>query len=166
MSTEPTLSPDVSGVVRATPRGRWLSAILVLLAIALVAAFQIFAFPFLNNVLNGAPTPQAIIGIKSIFVGLAVIAVISGFVMIHSGRKILRCKQSPPADAWVWRDTKIKQGQAAIRLGWLCVISGVVAGVLCVGLLAYLWIVFDRIATQPPLRPGVIILPPKTIRAP
>lgn len=166
MKSEPTPSTDTSDFVRATPRGRWLSAILVLLALALVAAFQYFAFPFLNRVLNGAPTPQSIIAIKSIFVGMAIIAVLAGVAMIQSGRKILRCKQSPPPDAWVWRDTRIKQGPAAIRLGWLCIVAGAVTGVLCIGLLAYLWIVFDRLGAQPNLRPGVIVLPPKTIRTP
>jgi hypothetical protein len=148
-------APDV---VRATTRGRLLSTLLVASAIALLAFFQFFVLPFINTALGANPAPQSIATLKFIFAGFAALAILPAIAMIAVGRKILLCGQSPLPNAWVWRDTRVKRGRDAIRIGWICVVSGALACLLCSALVAYIWTMFDRITPERQLRPGVIIL--------
>lgn len=148
-------APDV---VRATTRGRLLSTLLVASAIALLAFFQFFVLPFINTALGANPTPQSIATLKLIFAGFAALAILPAIAMIAIGRKILLCGQSPLPNSWVWRDTMVKRGRDTIRIGWICVVSGALACLLCSALVAYIWTMFDRITPERQLRPGVIIL--------
>jgi hypothetical protein len=153
-----TANNHASDVVRATPRGRLLSTLLVALAIALLAFFQWYVLPFIDTTLAGNPTPKAIGTLKTIFIGFAALAILPAIAMIATGRKILATGQSPLPNAWVWRDTSVKRGREAGRIGWICVVSGALACLVCIGIVAFIWITFDRIAPQQNLRPGVNIL--------
>lgn len=149
---------NASDVVRATPRGRLLSTLLVASAIALLAFFQFFVLPFINTSLAANPTPQSIATLRYIFAGFAALAILPAIAMMATGRRILACCQSPPPNAWVWRDTRVKRGRDAIRIGRICIVSGTLACLLCVALVATIWATFGRIMPEHPLRPGVVIL--------
>jgi hypothetical protein len=149
---------DVSEVVRATPRGRLLSTLLVALAIALLGFFQWYVLPFIGTALADNPTPQSIGTLKTIFIGFAALAILPAIVMVATGRKILLTGQSPQPDAWVWRDTRIKHGRDASRIGWFCILSGALACLACLGIVAFIWATFDRIVPQHTFRSGVAIL--------
>jgi hypothetical protein len=155
MSTADGTQPDV---IRATPRGRVLSVVLIALAIALLAFFQLFVLPSIQSVLGASPLPNTIATLKYIFSGFAALAIVPAIAMIATGRKILRSGQYPPPNAWVWRDTRIKRGRDAIRIAWICIIAGALAGLICAAFVAYIWVMFDRIVPQHRLRPGVVIL--------
>jgi hypothetical protein len=157
-ATDKDPQEPASDLVRATARGRLLSMLLVGSAIALLAFFQFFVLPFINTTLGANPTPQSIATLKFIFAGFAALAILPAIAMIAAGRKILLCGRSPLPNAWVWRDTRVKRGRDAIRIGWICVVSGALACLLCSALVATIWAMFDRITPERPLRPGVIIL--------
>jgi hypothetical protein len=161
MSTADNSQASVPDMIRASSRGRLLSAAAVAMAIALLALFQFFVLPFISKSLNANPSQQTIAHLKYLFIGFAALAILPAIAMIATGRKILRCGQCPLPNAWVWRDTGIKRGSDAIRIGWICIASGVVVCVSCIALAAYIWTMFDRIVPQHKLRPGVIILQQK-----
>ena len=158
--TNPTEA--LPGVVRAAKQGRWFSAALTAVAIALLLPFIFVVMPALNSGFNPMPSARQILVIKSILVSLAGLSIVAGAIMIQSGRKILRTGQCPPPDAWVWYDTKVKQGTAAIRLAWTYIISAVICGILCAGLSAYILVVLDRLSPPFKLPPGVKIIEHKT----
>lgn len=158
--TNPTEA--LPAVVRATKQGRWFSAALAAAAIALLLPFMFVVMPALNNGFHPIPSARQILTIKSILVGLAGLSIVGSVIMIQSGRKILRTGQCPPPDAWVWYDTKVKQGATAIRLAWTYIVSAVICGVLCAGLSAYILVVLDRLTTSYKLPPGVKIIEHKT----
>lgn len=149
---------SMPGIVRATPRGRLLAAGLLAIAIALLVFFQLVVLPFIEAGLSSNPSPQLIATLKYIFVAFSALAILPAIALIVTGRKILKCGQSPAPDAWVWRDTKIKQGKEAIRIAWICIASGALACLLCVLFVAYIWLLFDQLVPQHKLRPGVTIL--------
>lgn len=153
--TEPTSSPDI---MPATVRGRWLSAALVALAAALVTFFYWVAMPALSAAMSPAPAPGATMRIKLILLGLAILATGSAIALILSGKKMLDAKQSPPPGAWLWRDTKVLRGAAAKRLGWACIASGIAASVICIALVGYMWLAFDRHSLQNPAPSGAVNL--------
>lgn len=149
-------------VVRATKQGRWFSAALSAVAIGMLLPFMFVVMPALNSGFNPMPSARQILMIKSILAGLAGLSIVASAIMIQSGRKILRTGQCPPPDAWVWYDTKVKRGTAAIRLAWTYIISAVICGLLCAGLSAYILVVLDRLTPPYKLPPGVKIIEHKT----
>jgi hypothetical protein len=154
------------GMIRATPRGRLLSAALIALAIVLSAVFQFLVRPSIRDIVGAHSTPEAIIIVKYSLIGFAALAIAPAIILIVIGRKILRNRQYPPPNAWVWRDTPVKRGKPAIRIAWTCIITGVLAGVLCAGLVAYIWLAFERIEPQHPSRPGIVILQERSASKP
>ncbi|MEN3293917.1 MAG: hypothetical protein V7642_3170 [Burkholderiales bacterium] len=154
-------TPDNSDFVRATRRGRVLSTLLLAVAIALLALFQFLVLPFISASLNANPTPQSIASLKYLFLAFAALAILPAIAMIASGRKILKCGQTPVPGAWVWRDTRVKHGRDAARIAWICIAAGAFACLLCTAMVAFIWTTFDRIVPEngmSGLRPGVIIL--------
>jgi hypothetical protein len=149
---------DAPDVVRATPRGRLLSALLLASAIALLGFFQLFVLPYTTATFTANPTPESIAALKYIFAGFAALAILPAIAMIVIGRKILACGQSPLPNAWIWRDTRVKRGRDARTIAWICIVSGTLACVLCLLLVAYISATIDRIKPKQSLRPGVIIL--------
>lgn len=144
--------------MRATSRGRVLSAALLVLALAVLAFFQLYVLPSVQSSLRPPFPPNAVTSLKFLFAGFSALAILPAIAMIAVGRKILRSGQCPPPDAWVWRDTRIKRGREAIRMAWICIVSGALAALACAALAAYIWIMFDRVIPQHQLRPGVTIL--------
>jgi hypothetical protein len=149
---------DTNDVVRSTRRGRVLSTLLLALAIALLGLFQFLVLPFVSASLNANPTPQSIATLKYLFLGFAALAILPAVAMIASGRRILKCGQTPVPDAWVWRDTRVRRGRDAARIAWICIAAGALACLLCVAMVAFIWATFDRIVPENGLRPGVILL--------
>jgi len=145
-------------ILRATPRGKVLSAGLIVLGLAVLAFFQMYLLPLLQSALRPPLVPNAIASLKFMFAGLTALAIIPSIAMVLIGRKILESGQCPPPHAWVWRDTRIKRGRDAIRLAWISIVSGVLAALICAILAGYVWIMFDRVIPQHQLRPGVTIL--------
>lgn len=148
-----------AGIVRATRRGRLLTAALVVCMIVLVAFFQLFVFPLLKDALGANPSAQAVRTLKWIFAGCAAFGMLPALYMTITGSKVRRCGQFPLPGAWVWRDTGVRRGRDAERIGALCIASGAVACLLCIGTAVYIWITFDRLAPGR-LRPGVVIIQP------
>ncbi len=159
-----TPSDAQADIVRATKRGRWLSAALMAVAIALLLPFMFIVLPVLNSGFNPMPSPPQVLIIKGILVCLAALGVATGAITVYSGRRMLRSGQCPPPDAWVWRDTKVKRGLAATRLAWAYIVSAVACGILCVGLVAYILMVLDRVRAPSSLKlpPGVKIIQQKS----
>ncbi|MDB5773438.1 MAG: hypothetical protein JWM42_3812 [Burkholderia sp.] len=149
-------------VVRATRRGRLLLSLMFAVAIAVLALFQFFVLPFINSSLAMNPSPQSIATLKYLFAGFAALAVLPSIAMIVIGRRILRCGQSPLPGAWVWRDTRVKRGRDATRIGWTCIVSGALSCLICIGAVAYIWATFDKMIPAEQLRPGVILLQPES----
>ena len=146
------------GVVRATKQGRWFAAALTAAAIALILPFIYFVIPALNAGFNPMPSARQLLIIKGILVALAGFGVLAGAIMIQTGRKILRSGQCPPPDAWLWYDTKIKRGAAAIQLAWAYIITAVICCLLCIGMVGYILVVLDRLPPSLTLPPGVKII--------
>ncbi len=145
-------------IVRATLRGRLCIATLTLCLIALIAFYQWFVFPLLSNTLVANPTAQNIRLLKWILGGCAASALLPALCVIVIGWKVRRSGQFPLVDAWVLRDTKIKRGLEAARIGTFCIVSGVITALLCVGAMAYIWIMFERLPSAHTLPQGVILL--------
>ncbi len=157
--TEPALEHSHTDVMSATVRGRYLSLLLLALAIGLIVFSYRVALPTLNAALQTTPAPQAIAGIKGILLGFTVLVMVCAATLIWSGCRMLRTGQSPPLGAWVWRDTKIVRGRMVKRLAWTYIVSALVSCILCIGLVAYMWTTFDRLATAAPLPAGVSVVP-------
>lgn len=158
------MNDGAKDIVKATARGRVLSVAVFVLALAIVAVFQFITMPVINATLAGNPTPATAGTLKWIFAGFAALAVIPSAAMIFIGRKIVRCGQYPLPNAWVWRDTPIRRGDQARRMGKLCITSGTFAGVVCLALITYIWTMFDTLSSTPQLRPGVTVLQLPTIK--
>jgi hypothetical protein len=151
-------NPASTDVIRATSRGCLLSATLIALSIPLIEFFQLAVLPAMNASLDNHPAPHTIATLKYIFAGFAVLAILPAIVMIGVGRKMLKSGQWPPPGTWVWRDTCIRRGRDAARMAWVCIVSGTLTCILCLGLLTYIWTLFTQLASAPQLRPGVAIL--------
>jgi hypothetical protein len=161
-----TANDNQPDIVRATTRGRILSSAVLVLALGISVLFQFVAMPIINASLNSNPTPALANTLKWIFGGFAALAILPSAAMVIIGRKILQAGQYPLPGAWVWRDTIIKRGVRAKQMGKLCVTSGMFAGLVSLALIAYIWTVFDRITSPPPLRPGVTLLQKPIARKP
>ena len=148
----------IPDMVRATPRGRMLATVLVALTIALLAFFQLVVLPFINASLSVNPSLQTITTLKYGFACFAAVAILPAIMIIATGRKILVCGQCPLPNAWMWRDTKIKRGTDAVRIAWLCIVSGALACLLCTAFVMYIWIMIDRFVPEHNLRSGVTVL--------
>jgi hypothetical protein len=159
MTTHENAPPDTSeDVVKATLRGRVCTAALVLCLIVLIAFFQLFVLPLLNNILTENPSAQDIRMLKWILAGFAVSGILPALYMIATGWKTRCSARFPLAGAWVLRDTKVKHGADALRIGAFCIASGIIACMICVGATTYIWIMFDRLVPHHNLPQGVIIL--------
>ena len=151
--------------VRATPRGRLFSVALFVLSVALIAVFQFAVIPKINASL-GHPTVGMTHMLKWTFSGFTALALLPAAALMIIGCKVLRIGQHPLPNAWVWRDTPIKHGDDAKRIGKLCMISGAIAWMICLALVAYIWIVFDRLSPALQLRPGITLLQSRTTEKP
>jgi hypothetical protein len=148
-------------VMPATPRGRWLAALVVLFCVGLIILFRWFALPYFDAIVNATtapPSPDAIYIVKCIFFGLAALNALATAVLIAYARKILLSRQYPPPGAWLWRDTRIVRGNKAVRNAWLYIAAGTAACVACLGLALYIAIMLDRLAPQFKLPAGVTIV--------
>ena len=144
-------------VVRATPRGRAWTLMLLAVAVMLVACFQWFVFPLIDSALRDA-TIASIENLKFVFAACILAGLVPALFMIVIGWRVRRHGRFPLPGAWVWRDTSVKRGRAAARIAWLCMTAGAIAALLCIGLTAYAWTVFDRLVPQYDLKQGVVIL--------
>ena len=151
-------------VMHATPRGRRLLTLLLILAAGVLALFLRFGLPYFTAMLNTAtpPAANAILLIKCCFAGLAVLGVASAAGLIIHARSILRSRQCPPPGAWVWRDTRIVRGTQAARRAWLYIVVAIVCCLACIGLAIYIALMLDRLAPHYRLPPGVTIIQQKS----
>jgi hypothetical protein len=162
-----TTAPDQSetDIARATPRGRILLAGGFLFALAMVSAFRFYALPLLQSVVATSPPEDAIMAVKLVFAGIAVIGTLLATGWVLYGRAIVRSRQYPPPHAWLWRDTRIIRGAAAVRRGRLSIAAAVVTALLCIGLALYITVAIDRLAGRTKLPPNVTIVNEKTAPA-
>lgn len=151
----------LNDIVKATRRDRIGSALLILLCVLLVASFWLVVRPYIDNLLAEATASNGMYRIKLVFVGLALLGIVPALVMIATGWRIGRYQQYPLPNTWVWRDTKIKRGTPAVRIGQLCIGSGIVACIVCIAMLAYAWNSFSHLQPSHKLRPGTVILQQK-----
>jgi Na+-driven multidrug efflux pump len=161
-----------SDVVRATPQGRGLSALLILLAIGLVVLFQFVGFPYLKSMLgtsSAPPSPNAIRIIKAVFFGIAVLGITTAVVLLAYARKILRLQQCPPPDAWLWRDTRVVRGSKAIRYAKMYMTAAIVTCIASIAFAIYIALMLDRLerpAPQHKPQSGITILQQKSFTLP
>jgi hypothetical protein len=160
MSADPQSTPehDGSDIAKANPRGRALLACAVLFALGLVAAFWFYAIPLMNSAATKAAPLDAIAMIKALFVAAAGLGAMTAFAWIVYARRILSHRQDPPPGAWLWRDTKIVRGDAAVRRAWLSITAALAMCAVCIGLTIYITIVLDRFAVlmHPTNAPAIV----------
>jgi formate hydrogenlyase subunit 3/multisubunit Na+/H+ antiporter MnhD subunit len=137
---------DRGEIAKADPRGRALLAGAVIFALGLVAAFQFAMLPLMNSAASKAAPLQAIAMVKAILVAAAGLGAITAFIWIVYARRILRHRQDPPPGAWLWRDTKIVRGEAAVRRAWMSIAAALVMCAVCIGITVYIAIKLDRFA--------------------
>src|ERR1035437_9261826 len=155
-------NPPQPEVIRATRRSQLTSAVLVILVIASSIAFVFFALPLMTTLPGVSPVSNAPTLFKAMLLIIASLGVLCGAIMIRSGREIMRCGQYPTSDMWLIRDTRVKRGRDAVRMAWVCFISGVLACVWSIGLALYIWMTLER--TMPlKLPPGVTIVQQKSL---
>jgi hypothetical protein len=148
-------------VVRATRIGKILAAILLVVGIGLLALFQFYLTPLLKAVLGLSPPINGMRIVKTIFISLSVSGMASGLVMAWYGRKIRRCGQCPPPDAWLARDTRVRRGKSAINIAWIYIGGGTLIGIMCIVLGVYVATKLEPSVRYYPVRPGTIILQPQ-----
>ncbi|HYD79100.1 MAG TPA: hypothetical protein VEC06_04770 [Paucimonas sp.] len=154
---------DAGDIAKAGPRGRMLLAGVVLFALAMAAAFHFHALPLLQAAVSGTPTPDNIVAIKAIFIGIAGLGALTAIAWIRYALRMLRHRQDPPPGAWLWRDTKIVRGAAAVRRARLSIAGAVLACAVCIGFAAYIAIALDRLAAQLRAADGIEIVHRKII---
>lgn len=152
-------------IARATLRGRLLLACGFTFALGLVAAFRFYVLPLLKSVVASAPPADAIMAVKLVFIGIALVGTLVATGWILYARAILRSRQDPPPRAWLWRDTKIIRGDAAVRRGRISIAGATVTALACIGLAIYIVVAIDRIARQETLPPNVTIVDQKSTPA-
>jgi sterol desaturase/sphingolipid hydroxylase (fatty acid hydroxylase superfamily) len=157
---DPVTPPEMPEVVPGSLRGKILTGSLLAVAIGIILFFQFFTFPLLRETLGSStPQPADMATLKIVFTFATLLGVLSGLVVAALGMKILRHRQMPPPDSWVWRDTAVQRGPKAIRTGKIYIALGGLACIVCIGFLVYLWHAFDRMAQPFQLPPGVTLLP-------
>jgi len=162
------IEPD-SNVMRATPRGRWLLAMVFIVALALIALYQWFVSPQIHVLFQTTalpPAPHTIFLLKSIFFGMAGVGVLTAIVLIAFSFKILRSAQCPPPGAWLWRDATIVRGHKAIRYAWLHIAVAIITCIACIGMAICIAIMLDRLAPTYKLPPGVTLIEQKSFTVP
>lgn len=164
MTTTAPDRPD-NDIARATLRGRAFLACGFMFALALVAAFRFYALPLLKSVVSTSPPADAVMAVKLVFICIAVVGTLVAAGWMLYARAILRSGQYPPPRAWLWRDTRIIRGPAAIRRGRMSIAGALATALACIGLAAYIVIKIDRLATDTRLPPNVTILEQKTAPA-
>ncbi len=165
MTMNHTTTEQELDVIRATPKSRRRAALLVGFTLGLALPFLFFVLPLLNRSVNPLPSPSEITVIKGLLVSIAALGVVTSAVVLQFGRKILRSGQCPPNDTWVWRDTKIQRGEQARRLAWAYIISALISGILCIGLVVYSLVVLGRVSAQTPIKlpQGVKLIEQKSL---
>ncbi|HEY8099736.1 MAG TPA: hypothetical protein VIF82_03205 [Burkholderiaceae bacterium] len=156
--TSPATAPDI---LRATWRARLLLCASVLLVLVFFLLCQFIAIPFLNTALSTVP-PSHLTAVKTMLIGFASIASLVGLGTILYGRKILRKRQYPPGNAWVWRDTLIQHGRIAVRFGWLHIVTGILICIIGLGSSLYLWRLVDQLLPRSSYGKHIIILQQKS----
>jgi hypothetical protein len=166
MTMDPTETESAAPeIAPATRRGQAALAGAFVLALALLLAYQFIGLPYLKSAISLTAAPEAIVLVKRVLLGLVAPVALAGIYLIWYGRKIAEAGRYPLPEAWVWRDTPIRRGGAAVKLARLHYAAGAVIAVLGIGLAAYLWIMLDRLAPPIKLPPGVTILQQKSLPA-
>jgi nitrate reductase gamma subunit len=143
-STPDQPNHDSSDIAKADSRGRALLVCAIIFALGLVAAFWFYALPLMDSAATKAAPLNAIAMVKALFVAAAGLGAMTAFVWIVYARRILHHRQDPPPGAWLWRDTKIVRGDAAVRRAWLSIAAALVMCAVCVGFTVYIVLVLDR----------------------
>jgi hypothetical protein len=144
--------------IRATRAGRVWTAALLLFAMVLITGFAAWVPPFITASFSTPPSADTLSRVRLLFVALCVLAAVPAAYLVAAGLRITQLAQFPLPNAWVWRDTPVKRGAPARRIGRLCIAGGCIALVTCAALCAYAWIMLDRLRPVHMLRPGVVIL--------
>ena len=152
-------------IMRATRRGQTMSALLVVMALAALVAFQFVALPMLLAAVgsrSGMPPSGATVRLlQAIFGGIGLLGLGTAAILIHQGRQILRLNQSPASDLWLWRDTPVVRGAKARRRAWLSIALALMTALICIGLVSFIVLTLQRLAPYA-LRPGVTVIEQKT----
>lgn len=133
-------------IQRADARLRRLTAV-VLAAAAIAAAWCVFAFHQWMTQQTAALSVEQLIVRLRLWLGLATAA--SGLCLLllashsaYTARRVAQQRRWPLAGARVLRDTPIRRGDAALRLGRLLGALAVVLVVLAIGFGAVSWRLF------------------------
>ena len=161
------MSGQASGIpvdiLPATRRGRWRVALLTAMAMATLCGFQFLALPqllaILNDVNGQPPTLHSLRLLQTLFIGLGLLGVATAAIVLHNGLQILRRGQTPPNDFWLWRDTPVIRGAKARWRGWINLITALLTGLICAGLVVYIVLTLQHFSPYT-LRDGVSIVEP------
>ena len=147
-------------LMRATPAGRRLGAILLALLLVGIAAFALLIVPRMESAFAPLPSGDSIQMLKTGFALFALAVVALALTLAANGWRIVRSGQAPPPGTLVWRDTRIIRGLPARRTGIAYLALGVLCCALGIGLGVHIWGLLNRL-TEPMainLPPGVVIL--------
>lgn len=130
-------------VLRADPRLRRQTLVVLALAIVIAVTCTYFSLRWLLGVADLSATDVLILRMRSM-IGLAVagcaacLALLAGY-SARKGQRALRFQQWPLPAARVLRDTPIRRGRTAQRIGRLLQVSAVVLALLAVATGAVSW---------------------------
>jgi hypothetical protein len=152
MTRQPESEADF---IRATRRSQMQLAFAVGLTLAFGVLVQFGVIPWLSAAMLSAPRSQAILLVRLVLCGLAVLGIMAGAIAFWYGARTVRQAQYPPPGTPVWRDTIIRRGSSAGWHGTAYLIAGTLIAGLCLYLVFYTWKMSNKLLAQTRLGAGV-----------
>lgn len=141
--------------IRATRRSQMQLAFAVGLMLAFGALVQFGLIPWLSTAMLNAPRSQAVLLVRLVLCGLAVLGIMAGAIALWYGARTIRHVQYPPPGTPVWCDTVIRRGSSAGWHGTAYLIAGTLIAGICLYLVFYTWKMSDNLLAQTRLGAGV-----------
>lgn len=144
-----TLQPGREGdFIRATRRGQMQMAFAVGLTLAFGALVKFGFIPWLSAAMLNAPRSQAILLVRLVLCGLAVLGIMAGAIAFWYGARTVHHAQYPPPGTPVWCDTIIRRGSSAGWHGTAYLISGTLIAGICLYLVFHTWEMSENLLAQ------------------
>jgi hypothetical protein len=108
-------------VIVAASRRKRIAVVLTGLVLGSVIAVtgKHWFFPWLGRYLSEAASPEAEARFSLVMGGMALLFASAGAGLFQRGIRVLRARQYPLPDAFVWKDTAVATGRKACLYGWL-----------------------------------------------
>lgn len=99
--------------IEATPAARRKVILFVAVGLAVGAALQLLLKPWFFAYVNALPLCDRIRWLQSLLIGVLVAMPAFSLWAVFYGRRLLKARQWPLPDAWVWRRTPVVRGRPA-----------------------------------------------------